>query len=66
MHRDLTGSGLTALNTLSNGDVLIHIRVNDQDFNTSPTGTDKIALGVNDVNHGPVAVQITRQGNSVY
>ncbi len=65
MHRDLTGSGLTALNTLSNGDVLIHIRVNDQDFNTSPTGTDKIALGVNDVNHGPVAVQITRQGNSI-
>ena len=65
MHRDLTGSGLTALNTLSNGDVLIHIRVNDQDFNTSPTGTDHIALGVNDVNHGPVAVQITRQGNSM-
>jgi len=65
MHRDLTGSGLTALNTLSNGDVLIHIRVNDQDFNLAATGTDHIAQGVNDVNHGPVAVQITRQGNSV-
>ncbi len=65
MHRDLTGSGLTATNTLSNGDVLVHIRVNDQDFNTSPVGTDKIALGVNDKNHGPVAVQITRQGQSL-
>ena len=65
MHRDLTGSGLTTTNTLSNGDVLVHIRVNDQDFNTSPVGTDKIALGVNDKNHGPVAVQITRQGSSL-
>lgn len=65
MHRDLTGNGLTTANTLSNGDVIIHIRVNDQDFNTSPVGTDKIALGVNDVNHGPVAVQITRQSSSL-
>jgi hypothetical protein len=65
MHRDLTGSGLTTSNTLSNGDVIVHIRVNDQDFNTSPVGTDKIALGVNDKNHGPVAVQITRQGSSL-
>ncbi len=65
MHRDLTGSGLTTANTLSNGDVIIHIRVNDQDFNTSPTGTDHIALGVNDINHGPVAVQITRQSSSL-
>ncbi|MDE1828652.1 MAG: hypothetical protein KGH65_05830, partial [Candidatus Micrarchaeota archaeon] len=65
MHRDLTGSGLTTANTLSNGDVIIHIRVNDQDFNTSPVGTDHIALGVNDVNHGPVAVQITRQSSSL-
>ncbi|MHB8545707.1 MAG: ice-binding family protein [Nitrosotalea sp.] len=65
MHRDLTGSGLTTANTLSNGDVIIHIRVNDQDFNTSPVGTDKIALGVNDINHGPVAVQITRQSSSL-
>ena len=65
LHRDLTGSGLTSTNTLSNGDVLVHIRVNDQDYNTSPTGTDKIAVGVNDPHHGPVAVQITRQGSSL-
>ncbi len=65
MHRDLTGNGLTTTNTLSNGDVLVHIRVNDQDFNTSAVGTDKIAVGVNDNNHGPVAVQITRQGSSL-
>ena len=65
MHRDLTGSGLTTTNTLTNGDVLVHIRVNDQDFNVSPVGTDHIALGVNDIHHGPVAVQITRQGASM-
>ena len=67
MHRDNTGKGLTNLNTLTNGDVLVHVRVNDQDYNTSPVGTDKIAVGnfgpAKD--HGLVAVQITRQGNSL-
>ena len=71
MHRDVVplqtnpNVGLFSGNTLANGDVLVHIRVNDQDFNTSPTGTDKIAISGNDKNHGPVAVQITRQGDSV-
>ncbi|MGI0018009.1 MAG: hypothetical protein ACREA1_04830, partial [Nitrosotalea sp.] len=71
MHRDnvgVTTGGLKSTNTLSNGDVLVHIRVNDQDFNTSPVGTDHIALGVYGVNKdhgGPVAIQITRQGSSL-
>lgn len=65
LHRDVTGNGLTTTNTLANGDVIVHIRVNDQDFNTSAQGTDKIAAGINDANHGPVAVQITRQGSSL-
>jgi len=65
VHRDDTANGLTTQNTLKNGDVLVHIRVNDQDFNTSAQGTDKLAAGVADTTHGPVAVQITRQGNSV-
>jgi hypothetical protein len=65
LHRDQTSNGLTSANVLAAGNVIIHIRVNDQDFNTSPTGTDTIALGVNDGHHGPVAVQITRQGQSV-
>jgi len=65
LHRDTTGGGLTTTNTLANGDVIVHIRVNDQDFNTSAAGTDHIATGVNDANHGPVAVQITRQGSSL-
>ncbi len=67
MHRDNTGNGLTNTNTLSNGDVLVHVRVNDQDYNTSPVGTDKIAVGHFGANsdHGLVAVQITRQGNSL-
>ncbi|CUR50924.1 Putative S-layer protein [Nitrosotalea devaniterrae] len=66
LHRDLTGvNGISSTNVLTAGTVLVHIRVNDQDFNTSPIGTDNLATGVNDGNHGPVAVQITRQGSSV-
>jgi hypothetical protein len=68
MHRDNVGSnGLLSTNTLSNGDVLVHIRVNDQDYNTSPVGTDHIAVGNygTKADHGLVAVQITRQGESL-
>src|SRR6185312_6777613 len=69
LHRDITGSstigGLKSANVLTNGDVLVHIRVNDQDYNTSAQGTDHIAVNVNGDNRGPVAVQITRQGQSM-
>ncbi|MDE1844382.1 MAG: hypothetical protein KGI10_03540 [Thaumarchaeota archaeon] len=69
LHRDIIGSskigGLKTANVLASGDVLVHIRVNDQDYNTSPTGTDHIAVDVNGDKHGPVAVQITRQGQSM-
>jgi hypothetical protein len=69
LHRDITGSstsgGLKSANVLANGDILVHIRVNDQDYNTSAQGTDHIAVNVNGDNRGPVAVQITRQGQSM-
>jgi len=70
LYRDLTplpGTtiGLSPTNTLSNGDAQIHVRVNDADFSLAATGTNKIALGVNDANHGPVAYQITRGSQSV-
>jgi hypothetical protein len=76
MHRDTTGTGgsagpsggltgINAQNTLKNGDVLIHARVNDPDFSLNPTGTSTIAIGQWDGHHGPVAFQISRQGQSV-
>jgi hypothetical protein len=65
LHRDVSGGGLTSTNVLASGNVIIHIRVNDQDFATSAAGTDKITAGIVDATHGPVAVQISRQGQSM-
>ncbi|HYL66920.1 MAG TPA: hypothetical protein VEU72_07170 [Nitrosopumilaceae archaeon] len=67
LHRDTTGGGLTSSNTLNNGDTIVHIRVNDQDFNISAAGTDHIATGIargTDTVHGPVWAVISRQSSS--
>ncbi len=68
LHRDNTGNGLGSTvtpNTLTNGDTLVHIRVNDQDYNISAAGTDHIQIGIargTDNTHGPVWAVISRQG----
>ncbi|MDE2467426.1 MAG: hypothetical protein KGL35_01430, partial [Bradyrhizobium sp.] len=72
LHRDIVGQtaanggGIKNGNVLPSGDTIIHIRVNDQDYNTSPTGTDHIAVSNGfAANRGVVAVQISRSGNSM-
>ncbi|MDE1873358.1 MAG: hypothetical protein KGH99_07780, partial [Thaumarchaeota archaeon] len=73
LHRDLSGSGLIPSKggligqslTLPAGTVLVHARVNDPDYTLAASGTNFIAVGVWDANHGPVAFQITRQSQSV-
>ena len=72
LHRDIVGQtaakggGIKNGNVLPSGDTIIHIRVNDQDYNTSPTGTDHIAVSNGfAANHGVVAIQISRSGNSM-
>lgn len=64
LHQDVTTVGLTNIDTIQNGNVIVHIRVNDKDFDTSP-GIDKISTGVNDIHHGPVSIQISRGGQSM-
>jgi hypothetical protein len=67
LHRDTTGNGLTSSNTLANGDTIVHIRVNDADYNLSAAGTDHIAVGIargTDTTHGPVWAVISRQSSS--
>src|SRR5207249_963657 len=69
LHRDDTGpgNGLKSTTTLTNGDTIVHIRVNDADFNTNPAGTDHIAVGIArgaDSSHGPVWAIISRQSSS--
>ncbi len=79
LHRDLSSAGLiqTINNVptsyvLSAGVVIVHARVNDPDYTIAPTGTNFIQTGVWNVGtathtnqNGPVAFQISRQGESV-
>ncbi|MDE1863593.1 MAG: hypothetical protein KGI33_11880, partial [Thaumarchaeota archaeon] len=79
LHRDLSGSGLLPTTgnyngvslVLPAGNVIVHARVNDPDYTTAASGTNFIAVGVwyanshTNVNNGPVAFQISRQGQSM-
>ncbi|TLX96433.1 MAG: hypothetical protein E6K91_00110 [Thaumarchaeota archaeon] len=70
LHRDQVGKtdgtgGIVSGNVLASGDIVVHVRVNDRDYDTSAAGTDHIATGAFDANHGPVAIQISRQGQSM-
>jgi hypothetical protein len=76
LHRDLSGKGLVTATqsfVLPAGVALVHARVNDPDYTTAASGTNFIntaVLGTVTVAHpaltnGPVAFQISRQGQSV-
>jgi len=60
----LTGAVNTAVETLNNGDVTVHIRVNDRDFDVSATGSDFISQNVTGTNYGPVKISVQR-GNAI-
>lgn len=63
----LTGigtNGIDASETLGDGILTIHVQVNDPDFDTSPSGEDKIAENVTGTNKGPVKVTVSRGQSS--
>ena len=53
----------SATEVLPNGDVTIHVRVNDADFNASP-GSDTMNINVTGTNYGPVKIMVQR-GNDI-
>lgn len=61
--KGITGTIQTA-ETIGEGEVTVHIRVNDPDFNTSASGEDKIAQNT-ESNVGPVKVTVSRGSNKV-
>ncbi len=61
----LTGNVNTAAETLGNGDITLHIQVNDPDFNTSASGEDKIQETGDVTAHGPVKVVVSRGSSSM-
>jgi hypothetical protein len=53
-------NGLDAGEFLNKGDLLIHVRVNDQDFDISASGEDSIAQNVAGTDVGPVKISVLR------
>ncbi|MDH3312840.1 MAG: hypothetical protein OEM28_06795, partial [Nitrosopumilus sp.] len=56
INNDLTVPG----SFLPNGDLIVHVRVNDQDFDVSASGEDNIAQNRADLPVGPVKISIIR------
>ena len=65
----LTGlDGTAGLDTgefLNNGDLIVHVRVNDPDFNTSASGEDFIGQNTTATFLGPVKVSVLRGSSTV-
>jgi hypothetical protein len=58
---DLTKAGTY----LPNGDLIVHVRVNDPDFDISASGEDEIAQERDDIPVGPVEISIIRGAETV-
>ncbi|QLH11559.1 hypothetical protein [Nitrosarchaeum sp. AC2] len=59
-----SGSGLQSGEFIGSGDLAIHIRVNDPDFNTSASGED--IIGTNSTaGNGPVKISVLRGSSTV-
>jgi len=65
--KDTPTKGLDNGEFINNGDLTIHVRVNDPDFNTVMGGEDKIAQNVidNPDNVGPVKISVLRGSETV-
>jgi hypothetical protein len=50
---------------LANGDLIVHVRVNDPDFDVSASGEDTIAINSAGTAHGPVKISVIRGANAV-
>ena len=57
--------GLDAGEFIANGDLILHVRVNDPDFNTSAAGEDFIGQNTTATTVGPVKISVLRGSSSV-
>ena len=60
-----SGEGLQSGEFITGGDLIIHIRVNDPDFDISASGEDVINANVTSTNVGPVKISVIRGSSSV-
>ena len=59
------GDGLSTGEYLVSGDLIVHIRVNDPDFDVNPSGEDSIAVNATNTNVGPVKISVIRGSDVV-
>jgi len=64
------GTGITSYldtnaETLGNGDLTIHVRIDDPDYDISAMGEDKIAENVSGKKYGPLHIYVTRGSDIV-
>ena len=57
--------GLGTGEFLASGDLTVHIRVNDPDFDVNPSGEDEIAQNVAGEEYGPVKISVERGASTV-
>ena len=69
LHVTAVGTAIIASETIPEGDMTIHVRINDQDFNFGPFGLDAIgtfpAIANTATGFGPVKVTVSRGSDSV-
>ena len=62
----MTAALNTAGETLGNGDLIVHIRVDDPDYDISATGEDQIAENTtSSSNRGPLKIYVARGSEAV-
>ena len=62
---DQGSSGSQVQETLGSGDLTIHVRVSDPDYDISASGEDTIAQDVLGQTHGPVKITVSRGADEV-
>ena len=66
IHSTGVGGDSNSPSHLTGGDLVIHVRVTDPDFNTSASGQDSIAKEIGDTDHtGPVKISVMRGSDTV-
>ena len=66
VHSTGVGGDSNSPSHLTGGDLVIHVRVTDPDFDTSASGQDSIATAIEDTKHtGPVKISVMRGSDTV-
>ena len=64
-HSAITSGNMQEKHTLGRGDLMLHIRIQDSEFNISSQGTDKISQDVPGTGVGPLKISVSRDSQTI-